>query len=98
MRVPAVSDAGSRPLRGGAGHDADPSVDLLDHDLEHLPAFAFVEPRHLAGYPERRHAVDARRNEEVHHAPEARLVEVAVGLKGRGEDGIDAFELHRTTP
>src|SRR5205085_11317480 len=98
MRLPAVADTGPRAFGRRAGDNANAAVDLLDDDVQHPAPFAFVEPRHLAGDAQRRDPTHARRDEEVDHAPEARLVDVTVGVKGRGEYGVDAFELHRRTP
>ena len=92
-RLPAVGDAGARPLGRRARDDADASVDLLDDDLEDPAALGVVEPRDLARHAERGHAVHAGADEQIHDASKARFVHIAVRLEGSREDGVDAFEL-----
>ena len=92
-RVPAVRDARARPFCRRSRDDADAAFDLIDHHLEHPATLVVVQARDLTGHPEGGDAVDARRDEQVDDPPEAQLIEIAVRLKRRRQNGIDAFEL-----
>ena len=92
-RVPAVRDAGARAFRGRSCDHPDAPLHLVDDRLQYPATFSVVEPCDLAGDAERRHAVHARADEEVDDFPEAELIKIAVRLKRRGQDGINAFEL-----
>jgi hypothetical protein len=70
---------------------------MLHHDVEHAPALVIVEPRDLARDAERRDAVDSCRYEKVDDLPEARLIEVAIGVERRRKNGIHTFELQESS-
>jgi hypothetical protein len=61
-------------------------VHLIDDDVEDPPALVVIEPRDLAGDPERRDPADAGSNEEVDDAPQAVFVDVSVRLERGGKD------------
>ena len=98
FRVPAVVDARPGAFGGRARHDADPAGHLAGHDLEHAAALRVVETRHFAGDAKRRHAVDARADEQIDHTPQAGIVQIASRRERRGEHRVYAFELHALPP
>jgi hypothetical protein len=61
-------------------------VHLIDNGVQHAPALVVIEPRDLAGDPERRHAIDARLDEQIDDTPQAVFVNIPVGSERGGKD------------
>ena len=97
-REPGVIDAGAHAVGGRAGDYAHAPIHVADHGLQHAHAFAVVHARHFAGDAERGEAVDSRADEEIDHALEAFEIQVAGRGKGRGQDGVYAFQLQMIPP
>src|SRR5438067_1608026 len=76
-RVPRVLHAGPETISGRAGHDGHAPVDVLHDGFEHAAALAFGQARDLARDAEGCHAGDAAVDEQVDHALQAVVVDLA---------------------